>query len=104
MGLEFKDIRAGDILRMRNGTDEYVFRDEDGVLYLNACNEGWIARGLRGYGEEGYPLSDDDIRGAEIVGHYGDGWFGDGWRWYAESGREDKWRTANGYEPRPERV
>ena len=91
------DIKAGDIIKMAGGTLEYVFRDDEDVLYLNACNESWIARGLRGYGEEGYPINSLDIEGAEIVGHYGDGWFSDGWRWYVDSGREDEWREANGY-------
>ena len=79
------EIKAGDIIRLY-GKEEYVFLidAEHGTLGTNACNESWIERGLRNYGEECYPLTRDEYDEAEVVGHYGDGYYFDGRAWYEE--------------------
>ena len=76
-------IQAGDIIRFANGREEYVFDCGDGILGTNACNESWIARGLREYGDECYPLTADEIEEAEVVGHLGNGLISDARKWRA---------------------
>lgn len=90
--MRIEDVKPGDIIRIHGYSgdiDEYVFTDGE-ELYLNACSESWIARGLRGYGEEGYPLTQGDVEDAEIVGHYKNGWFTEGWDWYENEKKEIK--------------
>ena len=74
-------VKAGDIIRLY-GVEEYVFQLGNGALGTNACNERWIERGLREYGEECYPLTREEIEECEVVGHYGDGWSLEGREWY----------------------
>lgn len=77
-------IKAGDIIEYPSGRREYVFRTigEDAEPAVNACNESWIERGLRLYGQELYPIRVLDMDGVVVVDHYGDGLLDDGRRWY----------------------
>ena len=89
-------IHAGDIIKL-GGSLEYVFDCSWGegmeVLGINACSEGWMARGLSSYGDECYPLTAEDMEEAEVVGHYGLGRLSEGQRWHA-NGRALPWAVT----------
>ena len=77
-------IKAGDIIRLADGSVEYVFDLGKDGLGTNACNESWIERGLSTYGSECYKLTRDEYREAVVIGHSGNGSMCAGAAWYEE--------------------
>lgn len=75
---------AGDIIRQSDGRLDYLIAipGETG-LWTNACNPAWIERGLRLFGQECYPFTNDDAADATVVGHQGGGSREDAAAWYA---------------------
>lgn len=80
------NFKPGDVISCDDGNHlSYVFATDNGGVGVNACSQSWIKDGRRYYGQELYPLTEDDSELFEYVGHYGNGFDTDGMEWYEKN-------------------
>lgn len=85
--METIEFKAGDIVQYEDGRIDYLVAipEEEGCLFVNACNPKWIARGRREFCQELYPFGAFDRKCAKVIGHFGDGSCDSARSWYADN-------------------
>lgn len=78
------EFKAGDVVQYEDGRLDYLVAvpEEEGCLFVNACNPSWIAKQRREFCQELYPF---DREGAKVVGHFGKGDCDSARSWYADN-------------------